>query len=67
MAKEIYEIIKDGFVFGSFQQGDKSRFDGEKFDRKVASKEFDDCVKYWRSKGDRSEWALRIRLPNAAS
>jgi len=58
--KEMYHILKDKKVIACFYEGERSRFPGEKFSKKVAQKELESCQNAWKAKGSRSKFTLEI-------
>lgn len=61
-----YEILRDGKVFGGFEEGQPARREGEVVNDEFMLREFHDCVMHWKSKNDsrhkKWQWELRIIL-----
>ena len=57
-----YEILRNGALFGGFNEGDKSRFDGQPMNDELMLREFRSCIAHWEklSPENRHQWELRI-------
>lgn len=58
--KEVYELYKDGRFIAAWDQGDPER-DGGTMNRETLEREFKACVAYWRSRGSKATFEMRIR------
>jgi len=64
--KRKWEIWKNGRFFAGFEEGFPCRRGGVFGNDDDALSEFDDCIRFWESKGVTANWELRIQRPNGA-
>lgn len=59
-----YEILRDGKLFGGFEEGEPVRRFGEKVNDEFMLREFEDCVQTWSHENAKRhkkwKWELRI-------